>query len=82
MTGVDDHWLEGEQNYRAFLLRCWQENELQNEGEPTNSCSWRFALVHIGQEQEQGFACLDELLIFLSREFASTDSLVHSTAEE
>lgn len=82
MTGVDDNWQEGERDYRAFLLRCWKENELQNEGEPADLCSWRFALVQVNEEREQGFACLDELLTFLSREFANTDSPVPSAVEE
>ena len=82
MTGADDKWPEGERNYRAFLLRCWKEVDLQDGGEPADSCGWRFAMVQIDEDREQGFASLDELLNFLAREFAPDDSLVHTTAEE
>jgi hypothetical protein len=52
---------EGAQ-YRAFLLRCWQE---AGEEGP----SWRFTLVEAGTEgSKQGFADLEAVLDYLKRE--------------
>ena len=48
--------------YRAFLLRCWQEDV---DGEPR----WRFTLVKAGDEGGRlGFASLDELADHLRKE--------------
>jgi len=66
MAGGWDTWQEGEQNYRAFLLRCWQESELENEGEPGDSFVWRFALVQLKDHSStECFSCLEELVIHL-----------------
>ncbi len=47
-------------NYRAFLLRCWQE-----EGE--RDSQWRFTLVQIGDEEDKkGFGCLEDVMAYLS----------------
>ena len=49
-------------NYRAFLLRCWQDEE---DGEPR----WRFTLVEAGDEgSKRGFASLEEVVGFLQEE--------------
>ena len=61
----NDEWLQTtdtKQNYRVFLLRCWQETA---DGGPT----WRFTLVQIDNMQtKQGFACFADLVTYLSRE--------------
>ena len=62
MAGIENSWQESEGNYRAFLLRCWQEEELKNGGEPGESINWRFALVQLnGRSSKKGFACLEDL---------------------
>ena len=49
-------------NYRAFLLRCWQE-DLDGESH------WRFTLVQMGEEGgKRGFASLEELVDYLREE--------------
>ncbi len=66
MTGLDNSWQEGELGYCAFLLRCWQERELEDGGEPDESFVWRFALVPLnGRSSKKGFACLEELFAYL-----------------
>lgn len=56
---------ESGENYRAFLLRCWQELEAGQAGEP----AWRFMLVEVGDEAgKRGFASLDELVDYLRDE--------------
>ena len=56
---------EREENYRAFLLRCWQEPKAGQAGEP----AWRFTLVEAGDEAgKQGFACLEEVVDYLAKE--------------
>ena len=53
------------ENYRAFLLRCWQEADAG----PAGQAAWRFTLVHLGQGQtKRGFACLEELVAYLRDE--------------
>jgi hypothetical protein len=50
--------------YRAFLLRCWQEN---GDGEPL----WRFTLVKMGNDHsKKGFARLEDLTTFLREELS------------
>jgi hypothetical protein len=62
---------ESGENYRAFLLRCWQEADAGPAGEP----AWRFTLVQMGQGQtKKGFACLEELLAYLDKQLADTGS--------
>ena len=54
---------EREQNYRAFLLRCWQEPKAGQAGEP----AWRFTLVQIGNGgNKKGFGCLEDVMAYLS----------------
>jgi hypothetical protein len=56
---------ESGENYRAFLLRCWQETGAGQAGEP----AWRFTLVEAGDEAgKRGFASLDELVDYLRDE--------------
>lgn len=56
---------ESGENYRAFLLRCWQEPAAGQAGEP----AWRFTLVEAGDEAgKRGFASLDELVAYLKDE--------------
>ena len=53
------------ENYRAFLLRCWQEAD---DG-PAGEAAWRFTLVQLGQgEIRKGFASLEDLVIYLRAE--------------
>jgi len=55
------------ENYRAFLLRCWQEADAG----PAGGAAWRFTLVHLGQGQtRKGFACLEELVAYLDEQLA------------
>lgn len=55
------------ENYRAFLLRCWQESNAGPAGEP----AWRFTLVQMGEEQtKKGFASLEELVAYLDEQLA------------
>ena len=66
MAGTKNNWQNGAQNYRAFLLRCWQEGDLENGEEPGASLAWRFALVPIDDEPgAKGFACLEDLFGYL-----------------
>ncbi len=59
-------------NYRAFLLRCWQDEE-----------EWRFTLVQLGDEGEkQGFACLEDLVTYLRVELQETRKHTPSEAHE
>ena len=66
MAGIDNSWQQGKQGYRAFLLRCWLERDVENGGEPDQSFVWRFALVRLNdQSRKKGFACLEELFDYL-----------------
>jgi hypothetical protein len=66
MAGIENSWQEGELGYCAFLLRCWQERDLENGGEPDESFVWRFALVKLnGRSSKKGFACLEDLFDYL-----------------
>ena len=56
---------ESGENYRAFLLRCWQEADAVPAGEN----AWRFTLVQLGQGQaKKGFASLEDLVAYLRGE--------------
>lgn len=73
MAGSKNSWQEGAQNYRSFLLRCWQEEELENGGEPGESSLWRFVLVQLnGRSSAKGFACLEELVDYLRSQLGQT----------
>jgi hypothetical protein len=75
MAGINNNWQEGERNYRAFLLRCWQEGQLPNEEEPRAALAWRFALVPIDDEPgAKGFACLEDLFAYLGAELKAETS--------
>jgi hypothetical protein len=53
-------------NYRAFLLRCWQEDVNEES-------HWRFTLVQMGEEGgKRGFACLEDLVTYLQLELQET----------
>ena len=53
------------QNYRAFLLRCWQEADAG----PAGQAAWRFTLVQMGEGQtKRGFASLEDLISYLQGE--------------
>ena len=74
MAGIEDTWQEGEQNYRAFLLRCWLESELKNGGQPDDSFVWRFALVRINDHSStKGFTCLEELVVHLRGQLSQAE---------
>ena len=50
--------------YRAFLLRCWQE-------EGGGEAPWRFTLVGVGNNHTQkGFASLENLTAFLREDLS------------
>ena len=67
---------ESGENYRAFLLRCWQEADAGPAGEAV----WRFTLVQMGEGQtKKGFACLEELLAYLRDELDAARS--HTSPE-
>ena len=56
---------ESREDYRAFLLRCWQEPGAGPEGHP----AWRFTLVEAGDEAgKRGFVNLKELVGYLRKE--------------
>ena len=56
-------------DYRAFLLRCWQE---PGAG-PDDAPAWRFALLQLdGTEIKRGFASLQELCAHLCWELGGT----------
>jgi len=78
MAGVVDTWQADEQDYCAFLLRCWQESDPTSEGEPDEPPKWRFTLVHLQDDKKRGFACTNDLVAFLSREFGQTNLPIHS----
>jgi hypothetical protein len=53
------------ENYRAFLLRCWQDVS----GPSGERSAWRFTLVQVrGEKRHRGFACLEDLFAFLHDE--------------
>jgi CRISPR/Cas system endoribonuclease Cas6 (RAMP superfamily) len=48
--------------YRAYLLRCWQEGEMETDQEPL----WRFSVEDVfGERRRQGFGSLEALVAFL-----------------
>ena len=50
------------ENYRAYLLRCWQETGIR----PGGKAAWRFALVQTGEESTpRAFSTLDEMVVYL-----------------
>ena len=66
MTCIENRWQDGAQNCRAFLLRCWQEEEPENGGEPGEYFVWRFALVPLNdRSSRKGFVCLEDLFDYL-----------------
>jgi hypothetical protein len=55
----------------AFLLRCWQEPE--GDEEPT----WHFSLIQINhQRKTKGFADLEALMIHLQRVLSEVDYII------
>ena len=59
------------ENYRAYLLRCWQEKQVEPSGLPT----WRFTLVQVGTNRAaKGFASLENLTNYLQRELAASEN--------
>ena len=58
-------------SYRAYLLRCWQEKQVESSGLPT----WRFTLVRVGTNQAaRGFASLENLTNYLQMELAASEN--------
>ena len=52
-------------NYRAFLLRCWQEASPDLGA----GSGWRFALVEVGSERSRyGFSSLEDMSAYLEAE--------------
>ena len=63
---TEDRGSEGENqgaaSYRAFLLRCW----LEENGPPDGRPGWRFTLQQAGSEPaRRGFASLQEVMSYL-----------------
>ena len=59
------------ENYRAFLLRCWQEADAG----PAGQAAWRFTLVQMGEgKTKRGFASLEELVAYLDEQLAQAGS--------
>ena len=57
--------------HRAYLLRCWQEEEATAGEKPR----WRFYIEEVLQERSrQGFDGLDALVAFLRAELAGRES--------
>jgi hypothetical protein len=53
------------QLYRAYLLRCWQERDIAQDG----GARWRFSLEEVlHKEPRQGFESLETLVAFLQDE--------------
>lgn len=76
MAFSDEEWQTtavGRKNYRAFLLRCWQEKA-------GGRSVWRFTLVQINSGQSKhGFAELDELINYLNAELGVDPDLSESS---
>ncbi len=54
--------MHGKSAYKAFLLRCWQE-------QTGNAPLWRFSLEEIGGDRKRrGFARKEDLFKFLGQE--------------
>lgn len=54
--------MQGKSAYKAFLLRCWQE-------QTGNAPLWRFSLEEIGGDRKRrGFAHKEDLVKFLGQE--------------
>jgi len=72
MAGPKNNWQDSAQDHRAFLLRCWQEEKLENWEEPGQSFTWRFCLVKSGDKQTQrAFANLESLVAYLRQELSA-----------
>lgn len=57
--------IAGERKYRAFLLRCWQDEAAKPGGEAV----WRFKLVHFdGRQTKKVFTQLEEVVTYLGAE--------------
>jgi hypothetical protein len=55
----------GVHNYRAFLLRCWWEEEAG----PAGRSEWHFTVIHFDDQQvKKGFTCLEALMAYLRAE--------------
>jgi hypothetical protein len=73
MTEFQTNWQAIDQDYRAFLLRCWRESDCPDGEEPEGSENWYFALVEISNHsQTECFASLEELIIYLRERLRST----------
>jgi CRISPR/Cas system endoribonuclease Cas6 (RAMP superfamily) len=56
--------------YRAYLLRCWQEGDVETDQEPL----WRFSVEDVfGERCRQGFGSLEALVAFLRVELIGFD---------
>jgi hypothetical protein len=53
-------------DYYSFLLRLWRVKEYGGQG-------WRASLENLESGEKRGFACLEELLIYLSQAAAQED---------
>ena len=74
MSGSQENLLQvtgSGENYRAYLLRCWQEKQVDPNGLPI----WRFTLVQVGANQAaRGFASLENLTNYLQKELAASEN--------
>lgn len=56
--------------YRAYVLRCWQEQP----GGVSEESSWRFSLEEVVQERRRrGFSDLDAVVSFLRAELVDAE---------
>ena len=58
--------------YRSFLLRCWQEQNADQDKPPL----WRFALQEVAEEQRQhAFSSFEQLVDFLRNEVVADEEV-------
>ncbi len=50
-----------EPKYHSYLIRLWQESA----GKKT---AWRFVLINLAQNEQRGFASLEQLVTFLKKQ--------------
>jgi hypothetical protein len=56
---------EKNERYYAYLLRCWQEEDVGTDQKPL----WRFSVEDVfGERRRQGFGSLEALVAFLRAE--------------
>jgi hypothetical protein len=65
---------EHRERYKAFLLRCWLEDEPEKDGEFDEEAAWRFTLVQLEHGHAQkGFTSLETLCVHVRKELEAAD---------